>query len=349
MAIERDVEKFNKIVRGKIKQNLKKYMSQDEILGKKGGDVVKIPLPQISLPRFKFANPQKGVGQGKADSGKPGNEEGNNVVEVDVSIDELADILGEQLQLPRIEPKGQNEVTSVKSKYRSLQRIGPESLRSFKHTFKEALKRSIGAGAYDPDNPVIIPIREDKRFKSPEHIPLPQSQALIFYIMDISGSMGKEEKDLARATSFWIDTWLRKNFKNIASRYIVHHTSAREVDRDTFYSLSNDGGTIISSAYSLVEKILAEEYDPDQWNIYIYQYSDGDDWGDSSSEKTAQIIKQLLPYVNQVAYCQVNSRGNFLSTLRKHFLDEDKVTWAKVERKDQIYDAIKTFFKGGQK
>src|SRR4051812_24934942 len=121
LRIDPDHRRFRDIVRGKIKQNLKKYVSNGELLGRKGKDKVSIPLPQINLPRFRYGGGggKGGVGQGEGQvgdtvgqgdpsqegAGKAGQNPGEHVVEVEVSLDELAQILGEELQLPRIEPK----------------------------------------------------------------------------------------------------------------------------------------------------------------------------------------------------------------------------------------------------
>ena len=87
----------------------------------------------------------------------------DHILEVDISLEELADILGEELQLPRIEPKGKHTITAEKERYSGIRQSGPESLRHFKRTFKQALRRQLMSGAYNPERPVIIPVRQDRR------------------------------------------------------------------------------------------------------------------------------------------------------------------------------------------
>ncbi len=160
--IERDKSRFRKIVRGTIKENLKKYITNGELIGKKGKDIVSIPIPQIVIPHFKYEeNKTGGVGQGEGDIGTPighepgdagpgaGNLPGDHILEVDVSIEEMAMILGEELKLPNIEPKGKKSIVDEKYKYTDIRQTGPESLRHFKRTYKEALKRQITSGLYD--------------------------------------------------------------------------------------------------------------------------------------------------------------------------------------------------------
>ena len=186
---------------------------------------------------------------------------------------------------------------------------GPESLRHFKRSFKEALKRQIMLGQYDPDFPIIIPEKKDIRYRSWKEVKSPQSNALIVFMMDVSGSMGEEQKELVRLESFWIDTWLRKNYEGIESRYIVHDVSAKEVDKHTFYHLREDGGTKISSAFKTCKSLLDAHYSPDEWNIYLFHFSDGDNSSEADSRDCVKILKeQLIPVSNMFGYCQGRQR-----------------------------------------
>jgi uncharacterized sporulation protein YeaH/YhbH (DUF444 family) len=169
LTIDQDHARFRDIVKGRIRQNLKKYISHGELIGRQGKDNVSIPVPQIDMPQFRFGDKQQGgVGQGDGDQGDPldgqegdgqggkgkaGQGEGQHVLEVEVTLDDLAQILGEELQLPRIEPRGQARVMSDKDKYTGIRRTGPESLRHFRRTFREALKRQIASGTNDPAPP----------------------------------------------------------------------------------------------------------------------------------------------------------------------------------------------------
>ena len=96
---------------------------------------------------------------------------------------------------------------------------------------------------------MIIPIREDRRYRSWHLREVPESNAVIIFCMDVSGSMGEQQKEIVRIASFWIDTWLRSQYKSLDNVYIVHEAVAREVDQHTFYHLRESGGTRISTAY----------------------------------------------------------------------------------------------------
>jgi len=370
-GIKRNHSRFLDIVKGKIRGNLKEFVSQGEMHGRQGGDVVSIPVPQIDLPRFTYGTRERGgTGQGEGKPGDPvngkesedgqepgqgqkaGGEAGEHEIEVDVSLEELAQILGEELELPRIEPKGSKDITSRAHKYTDIRSVGPQSLRHFKRTYREALKRQVASGIYDPKNPVIIPIKSDMRFRSWAESPRPQTNAVILYMMDVSGSMGDEQKAIVRSTAFWIDTWLKHQYKGVQRRFIIHDASAKEVDEDTFFRTRENGGTLISTAYKLALDILETEYPIDDWNVYLFHFSDGDNWSNEDTKVCVELLKErLLPMSNQFAYGQVESRygsGQFFKDLAENFQDEEKLVSTRIAGKDDIYASIGRFFKAGR-
>jgi len=112
-----------------------------------------------------------------------------------------------------------------------VRRVGPNSLRHFKRTYKAALKRQIAMGTYNRRSPIVIPHRDDMRYRSWKTEEEPVANAVIIYMMDVSGSMGDEQKEIVRIESFWIDAWLQKQYKGVETRFIIHDAVAREVDR----------------------------------------------------------------------------------------------------------------------
>jgi len=360
--IEQDHWRFRQIVRGHIRKNLRKYMSSGEILTRKGKNIVSIPIPQIDIPRFRYGRQQAGgVGQGEGERGKPiggegagaGDMPGEHPLEVEVTLEELAEIMAEELELPRIKPKGARRLSTVKYKYTGIARVGPESLRHFKRTYKEALKRQICSGEYDPNCPIIIPIKEDKRYRSWKVKHAPESHAVIIYMMDVSGSMGGEQKEIVRQEAFWIDTWLHYNYRDLEFRYLAHDAASREVDRETFFRLREGGGTKISSAYKQCADIIEREYPPDMFNIYAFHFSDGDNWGRDDTGIAIDILKnRLLPAVNLFGYGQVKSAygsGQFIKDLREAFSEmPENLVLSEIPNREAIYDSIKDFLgKGG--
>src|SRR6185369_12335462 len=217
LNIDHDHRRFREIVRGKIRENLRKYVTHGEMIGRKGRELISIPLPQLDVPHFRYGkNGSGGVGQGEGEegtslgpgespsgSGQAGSDPGPHILEVDVSLEELAVILGEELELPRIEPKGKANVEQKKARYSSIRRSGPESLRHFKRTYMEALRRQISSNNYLPDRPRVVPIRDDKRYRAWSEVDLPQANAVVVYMMDVSGSMTDDQKEIVRTAAFW--------------------------------------------------------------------------------------------------------------------------------------------------
>src|SRR5262245_35216903 len=191
--IDQDHQRFRQIVKGRIRGDLRKFITRGELIGKEGKHLISIPVHGIEIPTFRYGDNSGGVGSGEGEEGQVvggqgGENPGQHMLEVDVSLEELADILGEELHLPRIEPKGRKQITTIRDKYSGIRRVGPESLKHFKRTYREALKRQIMLGLYDPGNPRIVPIKGDKRFRSWKEVLAPQSNAVIVYMMDVSGS-----------------------------------------------------------------------------------------------------------------------------------------------------------------
>jgi sporulation protein YhbH len=365
--IEQDTSRFRQIVRGKVRENLRKYMTSGELIGRQGRELVSIPVPQIQIPQFRFGRRQTGgVGQGDGEPGTPigfdpgqpgegdqaGNLPGEHIMEVEVTLEELACILGDELELPNIEPKGKENIESRVDRYTGIRRVGPESLRHFKRTYREALKRQIALGVYSHEHPAVIPVRDDKRYRSWKVHYEPDSNAAVIYMMDVSGSMYDEKKEIVRLTAFWIDTWLRFQYQKVDVRYIIHDAAAREVDQHAFYHTRESGGTAISSAYRFCRDIIQKDYDPAEWNIYPFHFSDGDNWEDDNAKCARLLADDVLPYVNLFCYGEVSGprdHSRFMKALDELELDDrERLIAATIKDRDRIYDAIKVFLGKGR-
>ncbi len=364
-SIDQDLDRFKQIVRGKVRQNLRKYITHTEMFGRKGKEIVSIPVPNIDIPHFRHGNSGNGgAGQGEGDvgeaiggpgdtpgQGQAGNEAGQHVREVELTLEELADMLGEELELPRIVPKGQDQLDTLHHRYNSIQRVGPNSLRHFRRTFKQALKRQIASGQYDLRRPIVIPTREDERFRAAKPVTRPLAQAAALYMMDVSGSMTDQQKELVRIESFWIDTWLKRHYPGLQRRFIVHDAVAHEVDEDTFYRVRESGGTRISSAYEQAKAIIARDFPPADWNLYLFQFSDGDNWGDDNRACLRSLTEDLLPIANLFCYGQVESpygSGDYLRELRRLGTSHENLVLSEVASRDDIVDSIKLFLGKGK-
>jgi uncharacterized sporulation protein YeaH/YhbH (DUF444 family) len=366
LPIDRDVRRFRQIVRGRVRENLKKYISHGEMIGRKGKDLVSIPVPSLDVPRFRFGdNGAGGVGQGEGDEGTPvgkgkrpgspgdagSDAGGEHYTEVEVSLDDLADLLGEELALPRIEPRGRATIAADRARYNSIRQHGPESLRHFKRTYLQALQRQVSTGAYTPGDPRVVPIKQDKRYRSWTTVEEPLVNAAVIYLMDVSGSMTDEQKQVVRNTAFWIDAWLGRQYRGVEKRYVIHDAVAKEVDEHAFYHTRESGGTRISSAYKVCAEIIDEQLPASDWNLYVFQFSDGDNWGEDNTQAFSLLGERVLPFANQFCYGQVESpygSGEFLGQLEARFGEEENVVLAEITDRDAILDAIRAFLGTGR-
>ena len=362
LPIDQDTSRYRQIVRGKVRQYLRKFISNGQMIGRRGKDLVSIPVPEIELPRFRFGDSGNGVSQGEGEIGDPvgrgqpgaggsqaGDQPGQHLIEVELTLEELAELLGQELELPRIQPRGKNNVQGEVTRYTGIRRVGPEGLHHFKRTYRETLKRQMASGTYNPAQPMVVPIRDDKRYRSWKTYPRPDSNAVVIYMMDVSGSMSDRKKELVRLTAFWIDTWLQAHYKNITTRYIVHDVAAKEVDSETFYHIQEDGGTRISSAYQLCRQLIQTSYDPADWNLYAFHFSDGQNSGREDDRQCVEILQEhLLPALNLFCFGQVRSQSydNFREMLEAQ-IDDPKLATAQIDDDDEILDAIKAFLGKG--
>lgn len=352
--IHSDVNRFRQIVRGKVRDELRRHLGRQELIGRQGKHVVSIPIPHLELPRLVHDPGGQSLGQGDGTGEGPGagNEPGQHILEAEFSVEELAAMLGEALELPRIQPKGRDELDAQRGRYTGISPVGPESLRHFRRSYRVALRRLVSSGAYDVTDPRVAIVRADKRYRAWQPRRQPSTNAVMIYVMDVSGSMGADQKELVRVESFWLDAWISSHYQGTRTVYIVHDATAKEVDRDTFFRIRESGGTVISSAYDLAIKIVLDRYPPQDWNIYLFHFTDGENYSRQDTEKCLDMLEQrILPMLNLFGYGQVESygtSGDFYDALRGRLAKDDRVALSRIPDRDAIVDSIKTLLGRGR-
>ncbi len=151
--------------------------------------------------------------------------------------------------------------------------------------------------------PFLDPI--DLRFRNRVRVPVPTSKAVMFCLMDVSGSMDEGRKELSKRFFILLYLFLTRHYEKIDIVFIRHHTQAQEVDEENFFHARETGGTVVSSALVLMEEIIRERYKPGEWNIYGAQASDGDNWHHDSGRCRELLADKLLPLCRYFAYVQV--------------------------------------------
>ncbi|KTD19748.1 YeaH/YhbH family protein [Legionella londiniensis] len=148
----------------------------------------------------------------------------------------------------------------------------------------------------------------DLRYNNRIRIPAPSTQAVMFCIMDVSGSMDEPKKDIAKRFFILLYLFLTKNYEKIELVFIRHHTSAKEVSEEDFFYSRETGGTVVSSALELLSHIIEERYSPSRWNIYVAQASDGDNWNADSPYCLELLQEKIMPLLQYFAYIEIMPR-----------------------------------------
>lgn len=162
--------------------------------------------------------------------------------------------------------------------------------------------------------PFPIFTNEDLRYRKIKEDTQEQSRAVVIAMMDVSGSMGNLKKYLARSMLFWLVEFLRQLYRQVEVRFIIHHTTAKVVPEEDFFSTRESGGTSCYTAYEKALGLIDSEYPPDSWNIYVWHFSDGEDW---DTEKTVEELRKLLAKnINMVGYGEIKPEEEYGSKPR---------------------------------
>ncbi len=350
-----DRRRHKKKIEKAIKDGIQHIVADESIIGKDGKKKVLIPVKGIKEFRFIYSdgpqnkqvasapgkNIKKGqkVGSGKkkrTNSGgkKAGSEPGEEFYEVELTLEELAEYLFDSLELPELEKKKFRFVTEKKPKWRGHRTQGLRSRLSKKLTIKNRIKRKLAAkrnGTYDEEGDERFPFHdEDLKYKHYKTKPKENSSAVVFFIMDVSGSMSTQKKYLARSFYFLVYQFLRYKYDNIEIVFISHTTTAKEVSEDEFFSRVPSGGTFISPALEMMNEIVEKRFHTSMWNIYGFHCSDGDNWTEDH-EKCLSETKKLIEKCQVYSFCEIKpdddvfSNGdsatfkNYMSLVGKNF------------------------------
>ena len=257
----------------------------------------------------------KGQGQG---TGKASDQKGEEYYDVEVSLEELADYLFADLELPDLEKKKFRFVSQESVKRQGYRFKGIRPRLSKKETLKRKIRRQKMAeknGTFDPSGDARFPFhKDDLKYHHIKPKVKENSSAVIFFLMDVSGSMSMGRKFLARSFFFLLYQFLNHKYEKVEVVFISHSTEATRVTEDDFFKVGTFGGTVISSCLKLQKSIIDKEYHPNSWNIYTFYCGDGENWS-SDNEKCLGLFKEIKELSQLTAYCEINEHyGNFADT-----------------------------------
>lgn len=365
---EQEYRRLKKKIKDYVKNNLRDYLFNDSVIGRKGKKLIQIPITGIRLPSFERDRKKGGgIGQGPGETGDPlpgqgqepgkGNQPGKNHAdhenEVEIIVDDLVETIQEILELPNIEEKGKRKIVSKDVEYTDLRKTGPECLLDVKRTIKNTLIRILCGAPHAVDTCPEISIEPDDRVYKTWRMQYEEhTNAVIIAMRDISGSISDEQKKMILTTQFWIEKMLEKQYSDgVEFVYLVHDTEAEEVSYHDFFTKKSGGGTAISSVLELANKIIDERFPPKEWNIYPFFFSDGDNQS-SDNEPTISILEKLIDKSNQICYGQVNGENSSPGELYKYLLEKlgqyEKLCVYEMKRQEDIISAIKKFLSRGR-
>ena len=355
-----------------IKEGLNDIVAEESIIGKDGKKKVRIPVRGIKEYRFVYGEndtnqragtaPGKGIRRGQKVGSKPpepskpgnepGNEPGEEYYEVELTLEEVASYLFQELELPDMVRKSLRKVESEKIRRKGYRSQGILPRLDKKKSAIARIKRKKAASRredFDEEENFSF-CDDDLVYRHFRNVKKPCTNAVIFFIMDISGSMTKKKKFLARSFFFLLYHFIRSKYEKTDVVFVSHDTSAYEVSEDHFFTRGNSGGTLVSSGLEKVLDIIDQRYHPNNWNIYSFQCSDGDNWPDDT-DPTIRAMEKLKQVCNLVGYCEIEPSGERsawssewkLSVLYSRLAD-NKFKLSEIKKKQDIWKAFKNMF-----
>jgi len=336
----------------------------------------------------KIQRPPSGQGGGGGEGEASDQGEGQDDFVFSISKDEYLDLLFEDLELPNLQQSQLDKLVQMKTHRAGFCNDGMPSNLDIVRSLQGSLARRVAMStgkrrrlkeaeeelesllneSVPPEhqiNTLKLEIEElkrkiaavpfidnyDLRFRNYEKRPHPTSKAVMFCLMDVSGSMDQATKDMAKRFYILLYQFLTRTYKDIEVIYIRHHTQAKEVDEQEFFYSQETGGTIVSSALKLMDEIVKERYSQGDWNIYAAQASDGDNWADDSPHCTDILTNKLLKTVRYYAYIEITTRAH--QSLWREYQGiaqtHDNFAMQHIRGVEDIYPIFRELFKKNQK
>lgn len=364
---KRDSDRHKELVKDAIRKNGKDLITEYNIITSDGDKKIKVPIRFLDQYKIKYGkiNSQDGTGQGvkakkgdkfkvksgspsESDGGKAGDKEGERTFDADVTIDELVDILLEELDLPWMEPKQTSIIEVENEEFSSIDRKGILPNLDLKKSILENIKRNAAKG----DPKVGNFHQDDLRYKNYDVVKEHHSNAAVYLMMDRSGSMDSEKTYIAKSFYFWMVQFLKRRYKKIDLVFVAHDSTAFIVDEKGFFSISSSGGTNCSTAFKLAYENIVKNHPVEYWNNYVFEFSDGDNWGDDN-RLCVEYIEKLLPLCTAIGYGEIaagsdtnwhKTDADTLYDILKGKIKRTRFVSMKVKSKEEVFNALKMFF-----
>lgn len=368
-----DRRRHHELVEDAIKKNIGDIIAEESIIGKNKDKIIKIPIKGVKEYSFVYGKNQKQVGSGEGneergqrvgkanqqEQGKggqgAGNEPGEDIYETEVTIEQLVHYLFEDLELPFLERKRYSQLEAEKDFKRSgIKRKGIPPRLAKRKSVMEKIKRK-KAMSHNKNSEELederFPFSDDdlRYYRVKEEI-RKESNAVVICIMDVSGSMDRNKKYLARSFYFLLYQFVRLKYRNVDVVFISHTTSAKEVTEDDFFHRGESGGTFISSGYAKALQVIEQRYNPAAWNIYTFHCSDGDNWTEDN-QKAVNLAKSLCEVCNLFGYGEIRTSpyGGNMRIQYSNEIKADNFSIVKINNKEDVWPSFKKMLEQEEK
>ncbi len=365
-----DRRRHRQLVQKSIKENLGDILSEESIIGQSKDKKIKIPIRGIKEYQFIYGKNVPSVGSGdgsekkgqvigkdKGGDGKgkkgAGNDEGEDIYETEITLEDVLSYIMEELELPDMDKRKisliQTENGTKKSGY---QRHGIKPRLAKKRTVIEKIKRKQGKiraiKEIGTDEEIVrFPFKDDDlRYYKIKKTFKRECNAVILLIMDVSGSMDSTKKYLARSFFFILSQFIKRKYNNVEIAFVAHSTVAKEVNEFEFFHKVESGGTYISSGINKALEIIEKRYNPDNWNIYSFYVSDGDNWTEDN-QRAVEAAKNLSNISNMFGYAEIMS-GYYSTNIKEKLVREVKnssFVAVSIKQKNELWLALKNMLK----
>ncbi|WP_298844462.1 sporulation protein YhbH [Clostridium sp.] len=366
-----DRRRHRQLVEKSIKENLGDILSEESIIGQSKDKKIKIPIKGLKEYEFIFGKNKGGVasgdgsekrdqvigkekaeGEGKG-SGKAGDKEGEDIYETEITLEDALNYLLEDLELPELDKKKFSEVLTENGLKRAgYQKHGINPRLAKKRTVAEKIKREQAKNKalmeeFKGDEIERLPFKnEDLRYHRVKKVLKRESNAVILCVMDVSGSMDTTKKYLARSFFFILSQFIQSKYSNVEVSFIAHTTVAQEVNEVDFFHKVESGGTYISSGLNKALEIIDKRYNPDNWNVYVFYVSDGDNW-EEDNEKAIKAAKDICKVSNLFGYAELMN-SYYATSMKDVFskgVDNENFLSIEIKQKQDLWEGLKYMLK----
>ena len=361
----RDWLRHNEKVRESVQKSLPTLISGPEVLSGPGGRTVLVPVRLAEHARFRLrdAESETGAGQGAGEPGQvlrpaqpqqgdaagseAGSGQGDLQFVLELKVEDVLDWLWEELKLPDLKPKEaprQNDEEFVREGW---DKRGVRSRLDRRRTVKQAIKRRAIQQAPAPFTD------DDLRFRQLVRRTKPATSAAVIFAIDVSGSMGETERQLAKTFFFFALQGIRRQYSKVEMAFVAHSAEAWEFNESQFFQTSGTGGTVSSTVFKLGREIVQERFDPAHYNVYLFYASDGENLVDDR-EPATEALRELASSLNYGGFIEIRpaygispetEMSGVLSRLQRESLP---LGMARVTGREDVWNALRQFFQEQQ-